>query len=272
MLHFHEHGDAAHPTILFLHGFMGAGADWRATIATLQHEYRCLAVDLPGHGASVGMPDAAYTMEGAAQTLLDLLDHLGIDRCAVVGYSMGGRLALYVALHHAGRCARLVLESASPGLATEVERAARRTADEARARRLEAGDLQPFLNEWYRQPLFASMEEHAGLVERMVQARLRNDPRELARSLRGMGTGRQPSLWERLSALRVSTLAVAGGLDRKFVEIAERMARLSPEVQPTVVQDAGHTVHAERPHRFLGLLRAFLDNRGNEEYRIPNAE
>ena len=251
-------GSDQQPAVLFLHGFMGSAHDWDDVMAGLETAYRCFAVDLPGHGGSTGLIDTAYTMDGAAQAIADLLDERGVEGCAVVGYSMGGRLALYFAIGFPERCRTLVLESASPGLATAEERHARRAMDEARAVRLETGDFENFLNEWYRQPLFASLARHEGLTERMVERRLVNDPRELARSLRGMSTGRQPSLWERLPGLRVSTCAIAGARDRKYVELAGRMAALSPRVQTVVVEEAGHNIHAEQPRRFVELLRTFL--------------
>ena len=253
-----DFGDAAQPAVLFLHGFMGSGEDWRATVETLQPDYRCLTVDLPGHGAAIDLPDGAYTMAGAARAVIEVLNHHEINRCHLVGYSMGGRLALYLALQYPERFRRLVLESASPGLRAEEERAARRAIDEARARRLETGSLGRFLDDWYRQPLFSSLHDHPGLVERIVAARRRNRPAELARSLRAMGTGQQPSLWERLSGLSVATLAVAGALDRKYVGLARQMASASPRVRAVVVPAAGHSVHAERPGRFAAVLRAFL--------------
>jgi len=257
-LHHDVAGNAAAPAVLFLHGFMGSSRDWDGVIRGFGHTTFSLAVDLPGHGASTGLPDEAYTMPGTAQALLAVLDEREIERCAVVGYSMGGRLALYLALHHPERCSRLVLASASPGLQKAGEQAARRAVDEARARRLEAGDVDAFLNDWYRQPLFASLARHPSLAETMVAQRLRNDPRELARSLRGMGTGSQPSLWERLGALSVATLAVAGALDAKYVAVAGRMAALSPCVRAVMVPEAGHAVHAEQPRRFVTLLHTFL--------------
>lgn len=244
--------------VLFLHGFMGSAADWNGVITALKPDFDGFAVDLPGHGDSTGCPEAAYTMEGATRMLVDRLDARGIAQCAVVGYSMGGRLALYFALHHPERCHSLVLESASPGLATAKERRERRVVDEARAVQLETGSLEMFLQAWYRQPLFASLARHEGLVGQMVASRRANDPVELARSLRGMGTGSQPSLWERLAALRVSTCAVAGALDARYVALAGDMAARCPCMRVVVVPEAGHNVHAEQPRRFVTLLRTFL--------------
>ena len=250
-------GDHGSPAILLLHGFMGSSKDWRNVIAALEGGYRCLAVDLPGHGASLGLPPEDYTMEGAARNLLGLLDELNIERPAIVGYSMGGRLALYLALRHPERCAGLVLESASPGLENAVEREARRRSDEEKAVRLESDDLASFLYDWYRQPLF-SLARHEGLLQKTIEARLRNDPRELARSLRGMGTGNQPSLWEELGVLRVPALAVAGELDERYAEIAARMASLDPRIRSAIVTGVGHNVRFEAPGVYLALLESFL--------------
>jgi 2-succinyl-6-hydroxy-2,4-cyclohexadiene-1-carboxylate synthase len=250
-------GDTRHPTALFLHGFMGSSEDWRDTITALDGRYRCLAVDLPGHGDSVGLPPKDYTIEGTTRALIGLLDLLGIERPTVVGYSMGGRLALYLALHHPEHCSGLFLESASPGIEEAAERRARREADEEWARRLQE-DFGMFLADWYRQPLFASLARHEGLVEAMSEARARSDPAELACSLRGMGTGRGPSLWGELASIRVPTLAVAGELDGKFVEISHCMASISALVRVTVVPGAGHNVRAEVPRMYLGLLETFL--------------
>ena len=238
---------------------MGSGADWADVISELDERFYCVAPDLPGHGSSLGMTHpGAYTIEGAAQALIALLDKLEIERPLIVGYSMGGRLALYLALRHPDECSGLFLESASPGIEDAAERELRREADEERASRLESDDFKEFLADWYRQPLFASLTRHEGLVLETIETRLRNDPGELARSLRGMGAGSQPSLWGELAALQVPALAVAGGLDEKFVGISVRMASLSPRIRAAVVPGAGHNVRLESPEGYLAALESFL--------------
>lgn len=260
MLSYDTFGTRSAPPVLFLHGFMGRAADWQPTIEAIQERAFCLAVDLPGHGASVELPDVAYTMEAAARQLTEVLDAEGIDRCTVVGYSMGGRTALYTALHYPVRFEALVLEPASPGLETAEERAERRRVDRERAERI-ADDFEAFLQDWYRQPLFASLARH-DLIASMVDRRRHNWPDELGKSLEGMGTGAQPSLWERIPALRIPTLALTGRLDEKYVGITKRMARMNPHIRAVLVPEAGHNVHAERPERFIDRLRRFLDHHG----------
>ncbi|MFL5992240.1 MAG: 2-succinyl-6-hydroxy-2,4-cyclohexadiene-1-carboxylate synthase [Rubrobacteraceae bacterium] len=254
-------GDPHNPAILFLHGFMGSGANWADLISTLDERFYCVAPDLPGHGSSLGLPPEAYSLEGAARTLLDLLDNLGAGRPTIAGYSMGGRLALYLALRHSEACSALFLESTSPGIEDAAGREARRRSDEEKAAQLEAGDLVSFLREWYRQPLFASLARRQALLRETIEARMRNDPGELARSLRGMGTGSQPSLWEELAQLEAPALAVAGELDEKYAAISTRMASITPRIRAAVVPDAGHNVRLEAPETYCAFLKHILDAR-----------
>lgn len=227
-------------------------------MAALGGRFFRVAVDLPGHGASVGLPPESYTFEGAAQGVISVLDGLRIGRATLAGYSMGGRLALYLALRHPERCGGLFLESASPGLRSEPERSKRRAADEERASHLESGNFGEFVRDWYRQPLFASLARDEELLERTISSRLKNDPTELARSLRGMGSASQPPLWEELAGLRVPALAAAGELDEKFVGITRRMADLCPSMRVAVVSGAGHNVRAEALKEYLRLLKGFV--------------
>lgn len=237
---------------------MGSSADWLDVTSALEDRFRCIAPDLPGHGASLGLPSGSYSFEEAAWATVRTLDVLDVGQATFVGYSMGGRLALYLALRYPERCASLFLESSSPGLGDVAEREARRRSDEEKAARLESGDFEAFLADWYSQPLFASLARREGLVEEMISARRGNDPAELARSLRGMGTGTQPSLWDELPGLVAPALAVAGELDEKFVAISLSMAGASPNVRAAVVPGAGHNVRAEAPETYLGLLKGFL--------------
>ena len=264
MLNYTASGDARRPTVLFLHGFMGSSADWNETVAVLKDRFYCIAPDLPGHGDSTGLPyPDSYTIEGAAKELVDLLDGVKISKATVAGYSMGGRLALYFALRHPERCASLFLESASPGLETEEGRKARRETDERRAVCLETESFEQFLEDWYRQPLFESLARDEALLRRTIESRRSNDPMDLARSLRAMGTGSQPSLWGKFAGLRMPALAVSGDLDGKYVKITHRMAAESPMLGCATIPGAGHNVHAEASGRYLEILWRFLERTAN---------
>jgi 2-succinyl-6-hydroxy-2,4-cyclohexadiene-1-carboxylate synthase len=257
MLQYTTTGSPDQPAVVFLHGFMGRSADWAPIIDAMQDQAYCIAVDLPGHGRSTDLPEGSYTMEATAQHLVEIMDAEAVARSTVIGYSMGGRTALYFALRHPDRCARLILESASPGLRMETERAARRRVDQQRAEQI-ACDFDAFLHEWYQMPLFASLAQY-DLVESMVQQRQHNRPAELGKSLRGMGAGAQPSLWERIATLRISTRALAGALDDKYVRITRGMTALNASLRSIIVPGAGHNVHAERPDAFINALRRFVD-------------
>ena len=239
--------------MLLLHGFLGRGADWDAVRAHLSPSWPVEAPDLPGHGTATGLEDRAYTMDGAADRVLREHD-APVD---LVGYSMGGRLALHAAVTRPEAVRRLVLVSASPGLEAGADRAARRGTDAERAAEI-ARSLEAFVEAWYRMPLFGL---DAGLRARLTADRTaHNDPVELGRSLRGMGTGAQPSHWGALAGISVPTLAVAGARDAKFVRLARAMAeRWRPGgLDVALVPGAAHLLPAEAPGPLAHLLTDFL--------------
>jgi 2-succinyl-6-hydroxy-2,4-cyclohexadiene-1-carboxylate synthase len=245
--------------MLLLHGFTGSGASWPSAIVEgLSTRVRVPSTpDLPGHGRWAGEIDPGRFTLAAA--LASIGEAQGREASPVVGYSMGGRLALAYAVAYPERVTHLVLESASPGLATKKERATRRALDEALARDVERDGIVPFLRRWEALPLF---ESQATLPEGIRSAqrarRLANDARSLAAALRGLGTGALPSYWEALPDLGVPTLLVAGALDAKFVGVARAMAAAMPRGELAVIPDAGHAVHLERPGAWLDAVLPFL--------------
>lgn len=243
--------------LLFLHGFMGSGRDWKKTAAALP-DFRCILVDLPGHGMSAECPANLYPMPGATLALLAVLDDADFERCIPVGYSMGGRLALYLALTYPDRCRALVVESGSPGLASEREREARREWDESKTAELERQGLDVFLEDWYRQPLFHSIGRDEARFAELMDRRRRNDTAGLASSLRLMGTGSQPPLWRQLPGIPFPWLAVAGELDSRYRKTMQDMVSLSENGRLVTIPDAGHNTHFENPEAFSRALREFL--------------
>jgi 2-succinyl-6-hydroxy-2,4-cyclohexadiene-1-carboxylate synthase len=248
------------PALLLLHGFTGSGSNWNHLLPALTPHFRVITLDLPGHGSTEAPPDPQpYNIENSAADIAAILDSLKIERAVILGYSMGGRVALFFALHYPERVRALILESASPGLATVQERAERIASDEALAGFIEQADLEAFVDRWEKIPLFASQ---AALPEdvraKLRRQRLQNRLQGLANSLRGMGTGAQPSLWEKLPGLTAPVLILTGELDSKFKHIGQQMQERLPNVRREVVAEAGHTIHLEKPRRFEDLVQGFL--------------
>jgi 2-succinyl-6-hydroxy-2,4-cyclohexadiene-1-carboxylate synthase len=174
-----------------------------------------------------------------------------LERTDYVGYSQGGRLCLQLALDRPDVVHRLVLVSASPGIADPDERAARRDSDELLAQEIERDGVDAFLERWLAQPLFATLPpERAGIEAR----RAHNTIGSLTYQLRVLGQGSQPSNWDRLGELRMPVLLVAGELDAKYVDIARRMAERIADARVEVVPGAGHACHLEQPEHVAHLL------------------
>ena len=242
--------------LLLLHGFTGCTENWREAIEQLQSRWHVIAIDLPGHGKTIALPDVSqYQMPHVSQHLSAFIASVAGAPAHVLGYSMGGRLALHIALNHPDAVQSLVLESASPGLATDEERRARIASDEALAQRIEHDGIERFVDAWERLPLFASQTSLPNATRaHLRELRLQNDAAGLALSLRGMGTGAQPSLWDQLHEWKKPALLITGALDSKFVEINRQMATQLPASSHIVVDNAGHAVHFEQPQAYSQLL------------------
>lgn len=246
------------PPLLFLHGFLGNVQSFAIAKSYLAEQFCCLSVDLPGHGKTRVVEDREYAMPQLAHRVIQLLDSLQIQTCQAIGYSLGGRLALYLALHFPQRFTQVVLESASPGLAIAAEQQLRRQQDEALAAQLETQPFSTWLHNWYHQPLFTSLRQHPDF-EQLMQQRLQNCPEGLARSLRYLGTGSQPSLWEQLPWAQVPLLLLVGEKDYKFRQINQAMAAQCPMAQLMVIPGCGHNIHTENAQAFVAAVQTFLN-------------
>lgn len=249
------------PPLVLLHGFTGSSATWEPHLAVLGGERRLVAVDLLGHGSTQAPREPErYGVEPAVADLLALLALLGVDRFALLGYSMGGRLALHLALAAPQRVQALVLESASPGIREQQEREARRRTDDELADFVEREGIEAFVARWEALPLFASQANLPLAVREQLRAqRLAQDPLGLANSLRGMGAGVMPSVEDRLGTLAMPILIVAGRLDDKYCRLAHAMQQHLARACVEIVPDAGHAVHLEQPVVFDRLVCGFLE-------------
>jgi len=243
------------PPVVLVHGFTQTGDSWSEIARDLAGEFEMIMPDLPGHGLSPLPKDGSGLREAA-----EAVGATG-GRATYVGYSLGGRCCLQLALAAPQLVERLVLVGAHPGIEDESSRRLRRQSDELLATELaQMGDstVPKFVEAWLAGPLFA----HLTAEQADRASRLQNSGAGLSASLRTSGTGRQLPMWERLGELGMPVLVVAGELDDKFKALARRTAsNIGDNARLAIVAGAGHAVPFERPDVFVALLREFLDER-----------
>lgn len=225
---------------MLLHGFAGTSRTWDGVLAHLPAErYRPLALDLPGHRSQAGA-----TGPIGFDTAVDSVLQRSPPRFALCGYSLGGRLALHIALAAPGRVASLMLAASGAGIEDAVERGWRRAADRALAQEIEQGSIERFVERWCSQPMLASDPADVQVLARADYRR--NVPRQLAAALRGLGQGEMTSLWPRLGELSMPVTVLAGDRDTKYQEIARRMVAAIPHARLRIVP-GGHRLPLESP-------------------------
>jgi 2-succinyl-6-hydroxy-2,4-cyclohexadiene-1-carboxylate synthase len=227
-------------SLVLLHGFSGTRRAWDGVSALLDPErYLPIAIDLPGHGSASDAP-RPITFEGCVHAVLAQAP----DRFALCGYSLGGRIALHVALAAPGRVSSLLIIAANPGIEDPGERAERRRSDRALADRLESGPFEDFIERWRAQSLFAGDPPEVDALAREDQRR--NRPDALAAVLRGVGTGEMAPLWDRLRELTMPVTVIVGQRDLKFQALGRQIVELAPDGELIVVP-GGHGLPLESP-------------------------
>jgi 2-succinyl-6-hydroxy-2,4-cyclohexadiene-1-carboxylate synthase len=245
--------------LVLLHGFTGSSQNWKHIIGNLSM-FKIILIDIVGHGYTDSPVDPArYRMQEVVEDLLCILDELNIEKANILGYSMGGRLALSFAAVYPNRVNKLILESSSPGLKGAEEREKRKQADERLAAEIVEEGIVQFVEKWENIPLFAT-QNRLPIDKRNAirEKRLQNSSIGLANSLIGMGTGAQPSLWHRLQDIKVPVLILCGELDKKFCTIAKSMHMLLSQSVVKEINDAGHAIHVEQPRIFGKIVNEFL--------------
>ncbi len=259
-VNYHVTIDGEGEALLLLHGFTGDSGTWHPFIPLWKKDYKVITVDIIGHGKTDSPKELEkYTMKESVKHLKDVIDYLHIAPVHLLGYSMGGRLALAYCMEYPETVKKLILESASPGLRTEMERRQRRIQDDNLGDSILEHGIINFVNKWEKIPLFKS-QDRLDLANKQAirNQRLANNPIGLANSLRGMGTGAQSSYWSQISKLQVETLLITGELDRKFFQIAEEMVEINKKMRHLNVNDAGHAIHVEKPEIFGTIVMEFL--------------
>jgi 2-succinyl-6-hydroxy-2,4-cyclohexadiene-1-carboxylate synthase len=246
------------PPVTLLHGFTQSGRSWREVISHMPEGWKWIVPDLRGHGQTVTTPGALCSMDTCTEDLIALWEELGLGRTHLVGYSMGGRLALHVAARRPERLLSLLTIGAHAGLDDDA-RAGRRQGDEALAQRIEKDGIESFVDYWGSLPLFAGLQQRGeGYIAQIRAERQQNHAAGLACSLRGMGAGVMEPLWDDLGRVGSPCTFVAGQLDHGYVAPARRLAATVPNGQVEIVPRAGHAVHQERPDAFARVLANHL--------------
>jgi 2-succinyl-6-hydroxy-2,4-cyclohexadiene-1-carboxylate synthase len=250
------------PALVMLHGFTGSESTWKPFRSVFAVSHTVVAIDLPGHGrSSVPNDPDRYRLGRFADDLATVLDELEIDSATILGYSMGARAAMRFAATNHELVAGLILESASPGISGEPDRAERRLADCALADSIERDGIGAFVDHWESLSLWDSQRSLSDETRAALRTqRLSGDPNGLANSLRGAGAGVDEPVVDQLGELNVPALLIAGELDAKYVQNATTLAAALPDARLVIVPGAGHAVHLERPMDFEREVLVFLND------------
>lgn len=233
--------------VTLLHGFTLNGSSWDELVSLMPAGWRWLQPNL-----------RRATMDDCAADLVELWDHLGVERSHVVGYSMGGRLALHVAVRLPERTRSLFTIGAHAGLGAEA-RKARRAADEALAQRIEREGVEAFVRYWEAMPMFEGISRRGPqFLAWLHSLRMANTPEGLAGSLRGMGPGAMEPLWDGLSSLLTPSTFVAGEKDTTFVAHAQRLNESVAGSRLQIVGDSGHSAQFEQAADTAEILAGHL--------------
>lgn len=255
-LHQNTYGDINDSPIVFLHGFLGRGADWLPTIEFLKHQYYCITIDLPGHGRSIGLREEFYSFKYTVNFISNLIVS-NAKPVILIGYSMGSRIALAIAMNQKN-ISHLVLESVNPGLETIDEKNRRQLNDAKWAKMIGDVDLYQFLQKWYHQPIFTNLGTDKALLADALKRRSENNSYELAKAMQAFSLAKQKSYWNELSNLP-DTCLITGGNDVKFSALAKLMCVKNNLLKHSIVSNLGHNVHLENAKEFAKIVLNFLN-------------
>ncbi len=246
--------------LILLHGFTGDASTWTTLVQQWRGKRKLVCIEIIGHGRT-DSPDhmERYDILSVASDIKQIIDSFKWDKVDVLGYSMGGRLALSFAMEYPHKVRKLILESSSPGLKTEAERKKRQIQDEKLAQMILEQGVERFVEYWEDVPLFSSQKNLSIEKQQEIRKqRLQNSTVGLVNSLKGMGTGVQPSWWEKLCEFEVDSLLLTGSLDEKFCSIAEEMVSLMIKAEWIKVNESGHAIHVENSEKFGTIVDGFL--------------
>lgn len=243
-------------SILALHGFTGSGFDFECFVKGTCGIFSWNAPDLMGHGKTLISRDPLdYTVSAHIKYLDAVVEEIGAP-FVLLGYSMGGRLALRYALERPEFISDLILVGVTPGIIDAKERRLRKEADEVWASKILNKGVDNFLKDWQEQPLIQTQKKIPDSIrEPMFERKLQNTALGLANSLKGMSSGIMDPLWERLNEIKFPITVITGGDDKKFTEIARQIRTIIPSAVHAIIPEAGHAAIWEQQECFIELLK-----------------
>ncbi|WP_281645942.1 2-succinyl-6-hydroxy-2,4-cyclohexadiene-1-carboxylate synthase [Parendozoicomonas sp. Alg238-R29] len=246
-----DHGGQGRALVM-IHGFLGSGEDWLPVVPSLKEHFHCYTIDLPGHGKSDGIKSP--TVNRVADVVYCTLKNHNLLPSILVGYSLGGRVAMALANRWGEELSGLVLEGAHPGLTSFEEKEQRLVSDRCWAERFKAEAAETVLKDWYCQSVFSSLssEERALLVQKRCT---QNSGTELADMLMGCSLGAQENLWSFFEKASCPVGYLVGEYDRKFSALKEQLSHLA-DIRTATVMGAGHNTHRDNPEEFTAALLA----------------
>lgn len=262
ILHCESIGDLNAPVIVFLHGFMGRADSFRQMMTSLADRFRCIALDLPGHGVSLfstsGRIAALNNIQDTADLVVQDLDALNVHSFSLYGYSMGGRIAQHIAIASPERIDRLILESASFGIPDIGERGERYKNDHALLAKVESReDFRVFLAGWYQMPLFKTL---SGTVheERLIEDKLNHPVTEYSRGLQLLSVGGHEYLADKLSACGIRIYYFCGELDGAYMQTAQNVKARLPDMTIRIFRGASHNIHIQYPDEIIRAIQEIM--------------
>lgn len=250
-----SNGYKSSEAIVLFHGFLGSSADFYFLLSELSNYQYSIAFDLPGHGKSIFLSEASYLINNTIVSLYYQLHSLSIKKVHLVGYSMGGRIALSFANAYPEMISSLTMISSTAGLKTEEERHQRIENDAKIIDKIQTMAMEDFLHFWYSQQIFSFSSER---VKSILSQRLMNDKSEIIKSLKFAGTGMMTPLWDKLPNLNFPILLLSGKKDKKFVRICEEMHKLMPNSRNIVVENSSHNLLLDAPADTLNHISNFI--------------
>ncbi|MCL1050539.1 2-succinyl-6-hydroxy-2,4-cyclohexadiene-1-carboxylate synthase [Shewanella abyssi] len=249
-------GDPAAPVVVLLHGFLGSKEDWTAVIEVLAKQYYCVSIDLPGHGESLNCSLPIPGFDACSSLIQQTLSRLNITQYHLIGYSLGGRIALHLARHAPEKILSLILESCHPGLKSADDKTARKANDAQWAAKLNSLDIEDFLTLWYQQAVFADLSVKQR--QAMIQQRSANQALALVNCYQATSLAEQGDLWDTPMIISAPCYFIAGSDDQKFLSLATRWQQQYPiAIHPMAA--SGHNVHSTAPEVFSQLVVQLLN-------------